>query len=531
MKNDASFKDFNRSIGSTKDALASLQVATPYNFSREELERYFINLFPVRRACTVLPTMALQKGGEVRFSKDEDLNVNDAIQRYLTNYKTGLGVYKYFRKAQITANLHGGAALVLFIDDGNMDKFDEPVNLDKIKSIRGMRLFDKWEIYPDPGTRLRGELEPEYWRMGSLTIHNSRVIPFYGPILTERAAEIYGDGWRGDTIVRSVLEAVKSYVAGHNVSGHALQNFEVLNLKIENFYDKLAADDGKYGDAIADRSSALLSGLSSYNMLVTDSGREEIDYIQRQFAGVSEILSSLEEYLSAAIGLPKYLLFQRYGSALGQLGEHEQRSFAQLVSSIQQECFQDGIEILLYYLFKSKEGPLKGKEPEGWSWRWHPVFESSEREISEIRKLDSETFMNYLRARILSSDEIRESIFGGSEYSREIQLAVEEEEQDSRSDDQELVPPQKVMKNAKRVVSWKELFPDAVHGPSKKGWQQVYAIARGEQLSYEILRQMAKMKPPSFVPQQEPWKERAYVVWLGYGGHEGLSWARHILQY
>lgn len=445
-KKDGTFRDLYRGVGTNRDALSSLQVSSVEYFDRDELERYFLNLFPVRRACSILPTFSLQKGGELIFSGQKYPKINDAVMNFLKNSKIpddngnyGLGIWTYFRKAQTIANLHGGAGLVLFIDDGNMMNFEQPVQPENIKFLKGMRLFDRWDLYPDIENH-EGELEPEYYILNggrnskkSLRIHKSRVLAFHGPLVSDYVSYL-SDGWKGDTLVRSIIEASKAYVSAHNLAGHSLQSFEVLNLKIDSFYDKLAADNqamgmnGSYESSLRDRSEALLSGLSNYNLLVTDQGREDLDYIQRQFSGVSDILESLEEYLAAAVGIPKFLLFQRYGSKMGQLGEHEQRSFGQIINSVQQECFQEPMELILYYIFKSKYGPTNGEVPEGWKWKWNSVREPTERELAEVREIDSRTFTNHLRAGVLYPNEIRQSVYGGAEYSREINIDVQYEQ-------------------------------------------------------------------------------------------------------
>ena len=85
--------------------------------------------------------------------------------------------------------------------------------------------------------------------------------------------------------------------------------------------------------------------------------------------------------------------------------------------------------------------------------------------------------------------------------------------------------------NSKKVLKWKEEYGDEVKGMTAVGWARANQLARREALSYETIARMAAFNrhrqnaeiDPKY--KDEPWKDRGYVAWLGWGGTSGVNWA------
>ncbi len=91
--------------------------------------------------------------------------------------------------------------------------------------------------------------------------------------------------------------------------------------------------------------------------------------------------------------------------------------------------------------------------------------------------------------------------------------------------------PQSASNNAKRVLEWKKKYGKEVKGMTSVGWTRARQLASKSKLSYETIARMAAFnrhrKNAAVDPKykNEPWKDRGYVAWLGWGGTSGVNWA------
>ena len=93
-------------------------------------------------------------------------------------------------------------------------------------------------------------------------------------------------------------------------------------------------------------------------------------------------------------------------------------------------------------------------------------------------------------------------------------------------------PPQGARGNAQKVLDWKKEHGDDVKGMTQVGWTRARQLASGDAVSADIVKRMASFnrhRKNSTVSDEhvnEPWKDRGYVAWLGWGGDSGINWAK-----
>jgi len=116
------------------------------------------------------------------------------------------------------------------------------------------------------------------------------------------------------------------------------------------------------------------------------------------------------------------------------------------------------------------------------------------------------------------------------------------DDEDEWDEDEELTkaetytPPVAARNAAKRVLAWKEKYGDEVKGMTPVGWARARQLASGKPVSRRTVarmsafarhRQNAKIDPKF---KGEPWRDRGYVAWLGWGGTSGVGWANRVMQ-
>ncbi len=92
--------------------------------------------------------------------------------------------------------------------------------------------------------------------------------------------------------------------------------------------------------------------------------------------------------------------------------------------------------------------------------------------------------------------------------------------------------PAAAKKNAQKAIDWKEEHGrDEVNAGTSVGWARAHQLAKGENLSTDVVKRMAafnrhrKNATIDSKYKDTPWKDRGYVAWLLWGGDEGVDWA------
>jgi len=88
--------------------------------------------------------------------------------------------------------------------------------------------------------------------------------------------------------------------------------------------------------------------------------------------------------------------------------------------------------------------------------------------------------------------------------------------------------------NAQQVLDWKEKHGSEVKGMTSVGWARARQLATKPEIGLSTVKRMAMFNrhrknatvDPKF--KSEPWKDRGYVAWLGWGGTSGIDWAIKI---
>jgi hypothetical protein len=107
-----------------------------------------------------------------------------------------------------------------------------------------------------------------------------------------------------------------------------------------------------------------------------------------------------------------------------------------------------------------------------------------------------------------------------------------------KSEEQEMYqPPKGAVAAAKKAIEWKEKYPSEVTAGTQVGWTRAGQLARGEKVSFDIVKRMHSffsrhdgnqaIKPEH---KDTPWKDNGYIAWLIWGGDSAKSWAEGIVK-
>jgi len=97
-------------------------------------------------------------------------------------------------------------------------------------------------------------------------------------------------------------------------------------------------------------------------------------------------------------------------------------------------------------------------------------------------------------------------------------------------------PPEAARNNARKVLRWREEYPNEIKGMTRVGWTRASQLASGKPVSLDTVKRMAQFnrhrQNAKVAPEYKdrPWRDAGYVAWLGWGGTSGIDWARRIAQ-
>ncbi|HEY9748312.1 MAG TPA: anti-CBASS Acb1 family protein [Allocoleopsis sp.] len=425
---------------STYDPGRHLQIGVLEFLSRDEQSRYYRTSWACRKVVDVMPKYMTKRWGYLKMGgKSGKADIAGAIAKYHKR----LQVKNSFRRAQTLANLRGNAGIVILADDLQED-YSKPLDLKKLRSIRGLRVLDRYQLYPDLTgwwDRLNDDAKPEYFNLISTTskvldnkgsaivigskIHGSRVLWFRGAELDEH--ERLRNQGCDDSVLVNFIGAFKRYYAAYESGAAIAQSIDVIVHKIKNLGTTLLTGGRESETRLTERLRVNQISKSVYRGYAVDMDNEDISVLSRNAGGISDIMESLKGELCAASGLPPSVFYAQFASGLDSSGEShsERETLNDEVQSAQEEKLDDNLLYLNELIFQANDGPTKGKIPDDWDWEWHQLYSPTPDQIADLKQKYSSIDATYIGSQVLTADEVASSRFGGAEYSTEIVLDME----------------------------------------------------------------------------------------------------------
>lgn len=413
----------------------------------EELSRDWLG----KKICSIFPDEATRKWTEVSLVKDIDRKIATAFEQYEEKIEAK---YK-FNKTDWLANIYGGAAILINVDDGLPP--DQPVNTAKIKTIKGLYELDPQDIRPYFPDMSAPSDDPDFYqvfysqeskskldKLGSdylalNLVHKSRIIRFDGSRLPPRLLRSTG-GW-GDPLIVSALKEIARYTKVADSMAEMIQDHTILLHKMKGLQSLIKQNLAKNKDVatstngVPDALAVLTQQFRAMKILMKKLGAVSVDseddlsYLVRNYQGLSDMKASFQEDLVAAVGIPYTMIFGRgpKGLAASGTGETEDQVWSKTVAAYQEQNYRHRkLDLLYKYIWLAQDGPTKGKIPEGWSYKFKPLYVDTRKD--DVANQTAHTNMLIAlqtQSGAITKDEVRASLYGGTEYSYGVSLDKE----------------------------------------------------------------------------------------------------------
>ncbi len=366
--------------------------------------------------------------------------VDAKVKREILAICDDLKVAEKFTEALKLARALGGSAILLGVDDGLT--VDKPLDETRIREIKFLNVLSKYEL--TPRTYYNNPLAPKYGEVATYqinprafglsedpenmpfltTVHASRLLVFQGEQTTRQAALSQDVAGWGASIFERVLEALQDVTISFGGAAAILQDFGQSVLKIKGLADLLMGEDAESDQSAIKRIQLMQLQKSTIRGVVIDA-EEEYERKTTSLAGLPEVLDRLCGRLSAVLQIPSQILFGETPSGLNATGDAPIRAFYDDCAARNLTTRKPPLTRLLKLLFLAKQGPTKGKEPEHWEISFTPLWQPTDKEKQEARKITAETDKIYIDAGVLTAEEVARSRFGGAVYSAETSLDLE----------------------------------------------------------------------------------------------------------
>lgn len=374
------------------------------------------------RIVETVPNEMMRQGFELSI-EGEAGRAKDKIKD-ITSFWEDLGLNDFLWRALCYERAYGGAGILLGVND--LREMAEPLDIESVTRFDWMDVFEPLELHAltwqnDPSRRNFGY--PETYMLhpittgGStvtgVTIHASRLLIFPG-IRVSRRLLTAQPGW-GDAVLTRCRAVLRDFQTAWDATGILIHDFAQAVLKIKGLAEIISLGKDK---ELQNRIKAIQLSRSVARAVVIDADAEEFERKQTPLNGLAELLDKFGTRLAAAADMPQTLLMGTSPGGLNATGESDVRGFYDRVKSKQIQKVKPHIERVVKIIMRV----MGIEEPDSWSIKFHPLWQPTEKELAETRFIQAQTDEKNIVNSILAPEEVRESRFGGPEYSYETQI-------------------------------------------------------------------------------------------------------------
>lgn len=345
------------------------------------------------------------------------------------------------------ARLFGGSIAVMLINDGR--GLEEPLDWRNIRSIDDIRVYDRsviqpeeWSIFsydPQDPFRTRGSRlgMPERYhvssRYGSFVVHDSRCLVFQNGILPENTTSSVYQLWGIPEYVR-IQRAIRDAEIAHGSATKLLDRSVQAVYKMKDLAAELATEEGE--DRVLRRLQTIDMARGLLNSITIDSEGEDYDFRQFQFSGVSDVIDSTCNFLSALTSIPQTILFGRSPAGMNATGDADLENWYNALERIQKRMVKKNLRYLLSVVFQAGVRTGEVDEVPKIKISFNPLWSLSDMEQADLEQKRAQTQLTraqtaqtYIDKQVIDPSEVRKKLADSEEFDVENMLDEYDDEE------------------------------------------------------------------------------------------------------
>lgn len=304
-----------------------------------------------------------------------------------------------FGRAQISINIRGVSdedrQLPLIVSP----KTVKPGSLEGFKPIEAMWTTPSAYNAIDPTAA--DFYQPTSWFVLGRQVHASRLLTIVTRPLPDMLKPAYNFG--GMSLSQLAEPYVNNWIRTRQSVADLINNFSITALKTDMGQVLQGSCDGT--DLFA-RADMFTLTRSNRGLMLLDQEREDLVQINTPLSGLHELQAQAQEQMCSVSKIPAMILTGISPSGLNASSEGEIRAFYDWISS-QQEAFwkaplQTCIHLIMLHLW--------GEIDETITFEFNSLWQTSSKEISEIRASNANADATYIDRGVLSQEEVRRKL-------------------------------------------------------------------------------------------------------------------------
>ncbi len=245
--------------------------------------------------------------------------------------------------------------------------------------------------------------KPTEWFVMGKTVHASRMIDFVSRQVPDLLKAAYN--FRGLSLTQIAEPYVNNWLRTRDSVSDMIHSFSipVIGTDMQTILSGGSADSlvfrAELFNSCRDNRGAFLKNNNSTEP-------ETVEFVNAPLAGLDALQSQSQEHMAAVSSIPLVKLLGITPSGLNASSEGEIRVFYDYIHALQQILFKDNLKRALDIIQLSEFGDI---DPEI-TFEFEPLYEMSEKEKAEIRKIDADTDAVYVTNSVLAGNEVRQKL-------------------------------------------------------------------------------------------------------------------------
>lgn len=445
FREDGAFQNVLTKYGTQKDSSEYYTYESDGPVTDMELSEFYEQDGLFARIIDAPAEEAVKHGFEL---KDVDEGVQDFINECLDELdweETAILGLKW-------ARLYGGSIAVMLINDGR--DLDEPLDWKHIRSIDDIRIYDRSVVTPDYASMFKYDNQdpfktrssrlgyPERYmvssKTGTFTVHETRCLIFQNGVLPENTPSALYQFWGVPEYVR-VHRAIRDVEVAHGMAPKLLDRSVQAIYKMRDLEQTLALDGGE--DIVLKRLSIIDMARGLLNSMVLDADGEDYDFKSFSYAGVSDVINTTCNYLSALTNIPQTILFGRSPAGMNATGTSDFENYYNYVERIQKRMLRSNLRYLLSVICQAAKRTGELKKVPKIKVEFNALWSMSEQERTaldqqkaQISMTKAQTAVQLVQGQILDPSEVRKEYAKDEEFEIDTMLDDYTEEELEEND-------------------------------------------------------------------------------------------------
>lgn len=242
---------------------------------------------------------------------------------------------------------------------------------------------------------------PTHWWMLGQDVHASRLMTIITRPLPDMLKPAYN--FAGISLSQLAEPYVDNWLRTRQSVSDLLNNFSITGLATE--MDQVLQGDDDGADIFA-RAKLFTATRSNKGLMLLDKNREELVQLNVPLSGLHELQAQSQEHMCAVSRMPAVILTGISPSGLNASSEGEIRVFYDWIAAQQEAFWRTPITTIL----KCVQLSLFGEIDPDIGFNFRPLYQMTDREEAEIRRMDAETAAAYIDRGVLDPAEERKRL-------------------------------------------------------------------------------------------------------------------------